>query len=78
MFTSPQILGVNPNPQWVAVGNGSFRGLLDLDEVMRVGPHEGTTVLKEREETPETRAPHHTTPPCQDTVKRLIMDLPVP
>lgn len=78
MFTSPQILGVNPNPQWAADGNGSFRGLLDLDEVMRVGPHEGTIVLKEREETPETRVPHHTTPPCQDTVKSLIMDLPVP
>lgn len=59
-------------------GNGSFRGLLDLDEVMRVRPHEGTTVLKEREETPETRGPYHTTAPCQDTVKRLITDLPVP
>lgn len=30
--------------------------------------------LSLKKETPETRAPHQTTPPCQDTVKRLIMD----
>ena len=34
--------------------------------------------LSLKKETPETRGPHHTRAPGQDTVKRLIMDLPVP
>ena len=57
----PKFLRWIPIPNGMLFGNGSFRGLLDLEEVMRVGPHEGTTVLKERDTRDQSPPPNNTT-----------------